>query len=102
MRLRKINMFQFLKLFKLIKALISRIYLRILSIDLDIPRWHLNATYYVREYKDKVINICNYFNSDTEYVIEIGCGLGELVSRVNITTETRIRSFIFFIFTFFF
>ena len=57
---------------------------------MDIPKWHLNATYYVREYKGKVINICNFFKSDVEYVIEIGCGLGELISRVNINNKIGI------------
>ena len=69
--------------FRVIKVIISRVYLRILSKDLNVPSWHLNATYYARKYKSKVIKIYQIFSTDIDQVIEIGCGTGDLISRVN-------------------
>ncbi len=66
---------------KVIKIIFSRIYLRIFSIGLKVPKWHLNATYESRAYKNQVIKICNKYA--TNYVIEIGCGIGEIISRLN-------------------
>ncbi len=69
------------KLFlKIIRIILSRSFLRIYSIGLKVPKWHLNATYEAREYKNKVIKICNSYK--TNNVIEIGCGIGEIISRI--------------------
>ena len=69
------------KLFtRIIRIIFSRIFLRIYSIDLNVPKWHLNATYEARAYKNKVIKLCNSFQ--TNNVIEIGCGIGEIISRL--------------------
>ena len=72
--------FNFLRIFKII---ISRIYLRILSKGLNVPSWHLNATYYAREYKSKVLKIYQIFSEDIDHVIEVGCGTGDIISRIN-------------------
>jgi len=90
MYLKKLNYLKFYNLINLFKVIFSRIFLRFLSRDLDIPKWHLNATYYVREYKSKVIGVCNTFKSDIEYIIEVGCGTGELISRVDINNKIGI------------
>ena len=69
------------KLFlKIIRIILSRFFLRIYSIGLKVPKWHLNATYEARDYKNKVIKICNSYK--TNNVIEIGCGIGEIISRI--------------------
>jgi len=69
--------------FRVIKVIISRVYLRILSKDLNVPSWHLNATYYARKYKSKVIKIYQIFSTNIDHVIEVGCGTGDLISRIN-------------------
>ena len=87
---RIIKTFRLFNLVFVLRVIFSRIYLRFLSIDLKVPKWHLNATYYVREYKSKVIEICNYFNNEINYIIEVGCGTGELINRVNINNKLGI------------
>jgi len=67
--------------FKFLKIIFSRIVLRIFSIGLKVPKWHLNATFEAREYKSQVIKIANMY--DSNYVIEVGCGVGEILSRLN-------------------
>ena len=69
--------------FRILKVIISRVYLRILSKDLNVPSWHLNATYYARKYKSKVIKIYQIFSTNIDHVIEVGCGTGDLISRIN-------------------
>ena len=48
---------------------------------LKVPHWHLNATFESRVYKSKVIRISNMYK--TNFVIEIGCGIGEILGRLN-------------------
>ena len=55
--------------------------MRILSFGLKVPKWHLNATFESRDYKKKVIKISNMYK--TNFAIEIGCGIGEILGRLN-------------------
>ena len=66
---------------KLLKIIFSRLILRIFSFGLKVPKWHLNATFESRDYKRKVINISNMYK--TNFAIEIGCGIGEILGRLN-------------------
>ena len=77
----KFNVLRLKKFFKLTKIIFSRIFLRILSLGLNVPKWHLNATFESRDYKRKVIKISNIYK--TNFVIEIGCGIGEILGRLN-------------------
>ena len=76
-----LNGFKFKNFFKLIKVIFSRIILRIFSFGLKVPKWHLNATFESRHYKSKVIKISNMYK--TNFAIEIGCGIGEILGRLN-------------------
>ena len=69
------------KIFKVTKIIFSRIVLRILSLGLKVPKWHLNATFESRDYKREVIKISNMYK--TNFAIEIGCGIGEIIGRLN-------------------
>ena len=69
------------KIIKLTKIIFSRIILRIFSFGLKVPKWHLNATFESRYYKRKVIKISNMYK--TNFAIEIGCGIGEILGRLN-------------------
>jgi len=51
-------------------------YKRGLALDL----WHIRHNIYCRPYKRRVIEVANSLNPNS--VIEIGCGLGEIISRV--------------------
>lgn len=76
--LKSLKLKNFLKFSKII---FSRIFLRIFSLDLKVPKWHLNATFESRDYKSKVIKISNIYK--TNFAIEIGCGIGEILGRLN-------------------
>ncbi len=76
-----LKVLKFQNFFKIIKVIFSRIILRIFSFGLKVPKWHLNATYESREYKSKVIKISNMYK--TNFAIEIGCGIGEILGRLN-------------------
>jgi SAM-dependent methyltransferase len=43
--------------------------------------WHANAPYACRPYKKVVVDLANSLRPDT--VVEVGCGLGEILSRIN-------------------
>tara|TARA_Y100000589_G_scaffold291588_1_gene295179 strand:- start:5302 stop:5988 length:687 start_codon:yes stop_codon:yes gene_type:complete len=76
-----LNKLKFKNLIKLIKIIISRMIVRVFSFGLKVPKWHLNATIQSRDYKSKVIKISNMYK--TNFVIEIGCGIGEILGRLN-------------------
>ena len=77
----KYNVLRLKKIFKLIRIIFSRIVLRVLSFGLKVPKWHLNATFESRYYKRMVIKISNIYKAN--FVIEIGCGIGEILGRLN-------------------
>ena len=77
----KYNVLRLKKIFKLIRIIFSRIVLRVLSFGLKVPKWHLNATFESRYYKRMVIKISNMYKAN--FVIEIGCGIGEILGRLN-------------------
>ena len=81
MSLGKIKNLRILNFIFLFKLIFSRIYIRYLSRDLKVPKWHLNATFESRDYKRKVIKISNMYK--TNFAIEIGCGIGEILGRLN-------------------
>ena len=76
-----LKVLKFKKIPKLIRIIFSRVILRIFSFGLRVPKWHLNATFESREYKKKVIKISNIYK--TNIAIEIGCGIGEILGRLN-------------------
>ena len=47
---------------------------------LTLDPWHIKSNIYCRPYKWRVIEVANSLNPNC--VIEIGCGLGEIISRV--------------------
>lgn len=50
--------------------------------------WHVGATYHLRPYKSEVVNIVNSIKPKT--VIEIGCGLGDILHYVNASQKIGI------------
>ncbi|MEE9321560.1 MAG: class I SAM-dependent methyltransferase [Granulosicoccus sp.] len=43
--------------------------------------WHVGATFHARPYKKQAVRIANSLNPKT--VVEIGCGLGDVIGRIN-------------------
>ena len=73
--------------FKL-RCLMQRIYYRFKFWNYDIYKWHLNGTFFCRRYKIKTVEIINFINP--KIYIDIGCGLGEVLSRVKIESSRKI------------
>lgn len=48
-------------------------------------RWHAHSTWYNRSYKMVAVAMANSIKPES--VIEIGCGLGEIISRIDSTTK---------------
>ncbi len=74
----------FLKL----RCLIQRIQYRIKLRKYYIDKWYLKGTYFCREYKMKSLNIINHLKPDI--FIDIGCGLGEILERVDLPSQRKI------------
>jgi hypothetical protein len=85
---RKLYRIKVLGISNLFKCFYWRFKLKILAHrnGLTPDPWHIRHNIYCRPYKWKVIEIANSLNPNT--VIEIGCGLGEIISRVK--TQHRI------------
>ncbi|HET8685245.1 MAG TPA: class I SAM-dependent methyltransferase, partial [Methanosarcina sp.] len=64
-------------LFGALNLLINTVLYSIHSFD----RWHIRAVYQFRPYKSQVVEIANSTQPDT--AIEIGCGLGDILSRIH-------------------
>ncbi|MBF0274883.1 MAG: class I SAM-dependent methyltransferase [Nitrospinae bacterium] len=62
-------------------CLYKLLFLKIVSVLFRLERWHSIAPYECRAYKKLVVGIVNELQPHT--VVEIGCGLGEIISRVN-------------------
>jgi len=71
-----------------IRCLIQRIYYRFIFRNHDIYKWHINGTFFCREYKIKIVKIINHLNP--KIYIDIGCGLGEILSKVKIEPYRKI------------
>ena len=56
--------------------------------NLDIDKWHLNGTFYCRNYKILALDIIN--NLKPKLYIDIGCGLGEILSKVKLNKSHKI------------
>jgi len=71
-----------LGIFNLFRCFYWRFKLKILahSNGLTLDPWHIKSNIYCRPYKWKVVEVANSLNPNC--VIEIGCGLGEIISRV--------------------
>ena len=70
------------------RCLMQRFYYRFKFRNYDIYKWHLNGTFFCRSYKIKTLEIIN--NLNPKIYIDIGCGLGEILSRVKIQSSRKI------------
>ena len=63
------------------KCVLKRTFLKLLQKIYKFNNWHADAPFICRSYKRVVICVINRLNPDV--VLEIGCGLGDIISRVN-------------------
>ena len=54
---------------------------QILHLFFHFDKWHIGATYHLKPYKAQVVEIIN--NLTVTSVTEVGCGLGDIISRVD-------------------
>ena len=55
--------------------------------NIEIYKWHLLGTFFCRTYKIESLKIINYLRPDI--YIDIGCGLGEILTKVKIPPEKK-------------
>tara|TARA_Y100000589_G_scaffold90353_1_gene84954 strand:+ start:3384 stop:4718 length:1335 start_codon:yes stop_codon:yes gene_type:complete len=55
--------------------------------NIDIYKWHLSGTFYCRIYKMQSLEIINSLKPDL--YIDIGCGLGEILSKVELPSDFK-------------
>ncbi len=66
--------------FGIFKCLKNKLYYRILAHRYGFDLWHAKSPFECRGYKREVVDLAQGLNPKT--VIEVGCGLGEIVSRL--------------------
>lgn len=70
-----------------ILCIAQRIKYKIIFSDLQIDPWHLSGTFYCRAYKIKTLEIINSIKPN--YYIDIGCGIGEILNKVDIKNSNK-------------
>lgn len=65
----------------------QRIKYKFIFYGLNIDPWHLNGTFYCRKYKIKTLEIINKIKPN--YYIDIGCGIGEILNRVELSSKNK-------------
>lgn len=74
--------------FKKIRCLTQRFIYRIKFRKINLYKWHLEGTFYCRKYKMLSLEIIN--NLKPKLYIDIGCGLGEILTKVNINPNYKL------------
>lgn len=69
-------------------CLVQRIYYKFKFRNFDIDNWHLKGTFYCRKYKILSLKIINDLNP--QLYIDIGCGLGEILSKVKLSKSNKL------------
>ena len=69
-------------------CIFQRLYYRFRLNGLNIDKWHLKGTFFCRKYKILALNLINELNP--KLYIDIGCGLGELLSRVKLNVHYKL------------
>ena len=67
-----------------------RLYFFLLCLIFKFNKWHFRSTYYCSPYKKSVVDIINKNISKSDIVVEVGCGIGEIIRRINCRTRIGI------------
>ena len=70
-----------------ILCIAQRIKYRILFKNMNLDSWHLSGTFYCREYKIKTLEIIKKVKPN--YYINIGCGIGEILNKVELSEKNK-------------
>ncbi|MDC3031829.1 DUF2334 domain-containing protein [Prochlorococcus sp. AH-716-P08] len=78
----------FIKIKSLIECFYQRLFYKIKYRDIDIYEWHLQGTYCCRSYKKISLKIINSLKPTL--FIDIGCGLGEILEKLNLDYKYKV------------
>ena len=84
----KFQISQIKKFFYYFRCFIQRFFYKIKFINIDIYDWHLKGTFYCRKYKINALEIIQNLNPNI--YIDIGCGLGEILTKVSLDEKFKI------------
>ena len=85
--LKRFNSFGYIIFFKS-RCLFQRLIYFIKFRNIEINKWHLSGTFFCRTYKILSLKIINSLRPDI--YIDIGCGLGELLTKVKISYKHKL------------
>lgn len=77
---RRINLIMQQGLIRSARIILDKCALRLLQLLYGFNRWHVDAPLSARSYRRTVAEMVNYL--EPEYVVEVGCGLGSILSLV--------------------
>ena len=66
-----------------LKCFFSRVYFFFLYLFFNFEGWHYKSSYYCSAYKRNIVKLINKHIDISDSIVEIGCGLGEIISRIN-------------------
>lgn len=78
---RKLETVRRVGLLRILRCRADRLWLGLLARYFRFDPWHASAPYSCRTYKQTVVDLVNSLSPHT--VVEIGCGLGELLCRIH-------------------
>ena len=75
--------------FASIECLIKTIHLYYLQKKFGFDNWHVKADYSCKPYKKQVVDIVNSL-PDIDVAVEVGCGLGDILNKINVKNRIGI------------
>lgn len=77
----RLEKFRELGVGNILMCLVTRFRFRCLHSKFKFDPWHYKGTYYCRPYQRRAVKLVN--KVAPQIVVEVGCGLGEIITRVN-------------------
>ena len=73
-----------------VKGLVQNAQYRLLTKEFGLPRWHMQSPFHWSPYKPLVVSIAS--RDPRQTLVEIGCGLGEIVARIDAAKKIGLDS----------
>ena len=80
-----LNKFYNLGTYSFCFCIFYKFYFYILALFFKVDNWHIQTPFHCRSYKQKIVNISN--NLKLSSVVEVGCGVGDIISRIKADTK---------------
>jgi hypothetical protein len=72
---------------RLASCVFCKLLYRALQLIYRFDPWHASAPYACREYKVRAVDLAS--STHSRVVLDIGCGLGDIIGRVRAETQTQ-------------